>query len=696
MREIDPAASTAIRRLLRLAAQGFSRPSRLALACRYAVEIGGKQIRPALLLEAAKVGPHPRRHVVFLGAAGIELLHLAALLHDDVIDRTDRRRGARTVRAAFGDPAATLAGGWLFARCVEFLSEPGKDTLISVVRASCRLCRGELREIHDLYNPHRSHASYFAAVDEKTATLFSLAAGLGARLSGADQSHIPGLEAYGRHLGIAFQVADDVLDLVGDPQVTGKASGADLRQGIYTLPVIYASEASPELQATLDGTADCTNSVRLAAAIRAASGIERAVEDCRGHLELARREAARLPHGERLASAADWILDICAAAVDAGIHGEPVHVSMPPPSELAIAGAIRAWRGPGDPRLLRDLRPDAHPFLEWAVRRTQEPPETHRDTPIGGVARDAGRGCEGALDDVIRRASDSLHVDFPLLSDLLVRELVSAEVLTCAATPLLVLDACRQDPDDRARSAAVAVALLALLPATSGRVSPASAHTPLATASNRFAVLASELVLTQALRAATHVSVKFTTAVTSAARSACEGQMLEFEDIGRGSRPAARYFAAAADRRGTFLGLAARAAGELGGFQGEELRRIESFGRALGMVVHLASDVDAVCGGSEGAAELRRGIQPLPVVYACEESPKLRQTVTDPASLDVDEALAAVADSGGIRRALVDCEQAAAHARETISATPFRTRESLHSLVEAARQPTRRGHLVQA
>ena len=216
----------------------------------YIVAGGGKRLRPALLLLAAgALGCRgPACHEL---AAVVEFIHTATLLHDDVVDESQLRRGRRTANAAFGNAASVLVGDFLYSRAFQMMV--GLDNL-RVMRvladATNTIAEGEVLQLMNCHDPDVDEARYLDVVRRKTAKLFEAAARLGGILGGAAPALEQGLAAYGMHLGTAFQVVDDVLDYSGAAQETGKSLGDDLAEGKPTLPLIRVMQAgSPEQRA---------------------------------------------------------------------------------------------------------------------------------------------------------------------------------------------------------------------------------------------------------------------------------------------------------------------------------------------------------------------------------------------------------------------------------------------------------------
>lgn len=205
-----------------------------------------KRIRPALLLLCAEWGDWDEQALI-AAAAAVEALHVATLYHDDVVDRGDVRRGTATVNRMWGTATAEVAGTYLLVRATESLTALGELPAALVCHTALQTCTGEVHEAENAYNVDLTPARYFEIVAQKTATLFELPCRLGARLSGADPSYDEPLAAYGRNLGVAFQIVDDALDFTGSPADLGKAVGSDLRQGVYTLPVLIGLQSRPDV-----------------------------------------------------------------------------------------------------------------------------------------------------------------------------------------------------------------------------------------------------------------------------------------------------------------------------------------------------------------------------------------------------------------------------------------------------------------
>ncbi len=230
----------------RLTAVAAEYPGELGDACRATLTAGGKRVRPLLTLLCARRG-EPADERVLRGAAAVELLHMATLVHDDVLDRAELRRGRPTVAHRYGPSIAVSAGNFLLARAFSELVGAGVPAAVDLLSATAvGLSEGEVLQRAEAYDVSIGVEAYVRRCERKTADLFSAACALGALLSGAGEA-ASAVGEYGRLIGIAFQVFDDILDCSGDEEATGKRPGTDVRDGTITLPLLYALEARPEL-----------------------------------------------------------------------------------------------------------------------------------------------------------------------------------------------------------------------------------------------------------------------------------------------------------------------------------------------------------------------------------------------------------------------------------------------------------------
>jgi octaprenyl-diphosphate synthase len=200
---------------------------------------GGKRLRPALLILAAQAGGYTGQNHIAL-AAVVEFIHTATLLHDDVVDESELRRGRKTANAEYGNAASVLVGDFLYSRAFQMMVSAGDMRIMKVLAdATNAIAEGEVLQLLNTRNAAISEPEYLKIIHRKTAKLFEAAAQLGAILSGVSNEAEEGLARYGMHLGTAFQLIDDVLDYSGDAATTGKNLGDDLNEGKPTLPLIH-------------------------------------------------------------------------------------------------------------------------------------------------------------------------------------------------------------------------------------------------------------------------------------------------------------------------------------------------------------------------------------------------------------------------------------------------------------------------
>jgi heptaprenyl diphosphate synthase len=235
------------------------------------------------------------------------MFHLGTLVHDDLIDNSHVRRGLPNLGAVYGNPLAGAAAGGIFGAAVHLVSQCGAEAVRIAAEAASRTCLGEMQELRELHDMGRTPSGYLEATEGKTAAMFWLAAKLGALVGGADATLLDRLGNYGLSIGVGFQIVDDILDIAAEEQDTGKPRGIDLRNGNYTLPVIYALEEQPALAERLsadgpiDGMIDC---------VRGTAALKRASEDARRWIERAADAVRGLPVANELLRIAYAQLDM--------------------------------------------------------------------------------------------------------------------------------------------------------------------------------------------------------------------------------------------------------------------------------------------------------------------------------------------------------------------------------------------------
>ncbi|KVD71222.1 octaprenyl diphosphate synthase [Burkholderia sp. ABCPW 14] len=217
----------------------------------YIIGAGGKRLRPALLLlVAGALGENTsQKHVL---AAVVEFIHTATLLHDDVVDESELRRGRKTANALFGNAASVLVGDYLYSRSFEMMVGVGKMRVMEILsEATTIISEGEVLQLLNMHDADVDETRYMQVIRYKTAKLFEASARLGAVLAGADAPTEAAAAEYGRRIGTAFQIMDDWLDYAGTAESMGKNAGDDLREGKPTLPLIYLIERGTAEQSAL-------------------------------------------------------------------------------------------------------------------------------------------------------------------------------------------------------------------------------------------------------------------------------------------------------------------------------------------------------------------------------------------------------------------------------------------------------------
>jgi heptaprenyl diphosphate synthase len=280
------------------------------------VDAGGKRFRPLFTLLASRFGPDQgRTHEVVRAAAVVELIHLATLYHDDVMDEATMRRGAASANARWDNTVAILTGDFLFAHASRLVADLGPDAVRIIAGTFAELVTGQMRETLGPAAGVDPVEHYLAVVAEKTGSLIATAGRYGAMFSGASIELIEALCRFGETIGTAFQISDDIIDIASPAAQSGKIPGTDLREGILTLPMLYAlAESGPgvdRLRALL--SSPLTDDALIAEALwllRESPGLDRAARTLRAYTDAARAELAALPAGpaqDALASVTDYL-----------------------------------------------------------------------------------------------------------------------------------------------------------------------------------------------------------------------------------------------------------------------------------------------------------------------------------------------------------------------------------------------------
>ena len=277
---------------------------------------GGKRLRPMLhVLAAGAAGYAGEQHIKL--AAVIEFIHTSTLLHDDVVDESDLRRGRKTANALWGNAASVLVGDFLYSRSFQLMVELDDMRVMRILADTTNtIAEGEVLQLLNIGNADVDEAAYLAVIERKTAVLFAAATELGGLLGGLPAAQVAALRHYGMQLGYAFQIADDLLDYVSDADTLGKNIGDDLAEGKPTLPLIYAIQRSTPMQAEI--LRNAITSQRLAAldvivaAIRGSGALDRTRARAQTHADAAHVALDTLPpskYREALAGLADYAVN---------------------------------------------------------------------------------------------------------------------------------------------------------------------------------------------------------------------------------------------------------------------------------------------------------------------------------------------------------------------------------------------------
>jgi octaprenyl-diphosphate synthase len=282
----------------------------------YIISAGGKRIRPVLVLLLANAHGYRGTHHHEL-AAVVEFIHTATLLHDDVVDESSLRRGRQTANALFGNSASVLVGDFVYSRAFQMMVGVGDMRVMQILAdATNVIAEGEVLQLLNMHDPDVTEERYLQVIRSKTAKLFEAAAQLGALVAGAPQNAVAAAAEYGRSLGTAFQLIDDVLDYSGNASDIGKNVGDDLREGKPTLPLIYllqhGEQSQRELVRACIENGDEQHFDEILKAITSSGALDYTKREAEKAAHRAAESIAGLPAGEFKNS----LLQLCAFAVD--------------------------------------------------------------------------------------------------------------------------------------------------------------------------------------------------------------------------------------------------------------------------------------------------------------------------------------------------------------------------------------------
>ncbi len=286
---------------------------------RHLITVSGKLVRPGFCLASALVceeRPVRSSDAAVQGGVSVELVHIGSLYHDDVMDEATTRRSVPSVNAQWGNLRAILAGDYLLGRASAVAASLGAEVAKLLAEAITGLCEGQIIELENAYDTNRSEQRYELAVAGKTAALLSIACRIGATVGEVPEPEVAALGEFGFAYGMAFQIVDDILDLVATETQLGKPAGNDLAEGTYTLPVIRAMadpDAGDELRSLLGGTVDAQARERAAELVRSTAGVDYARDRARVWADKAQAATTGLPD-----TAATAVLRLAADRLIAG------------------------------------------------------------------------------------------------------------------------------------------------------------------------------------------------------------------------------------------------------------------------------------------------------------------------------------------------------------------------------------------
>ena len=281
------------------------------------IDAGGKRFRPLFTLLGAQMGPRSESGDVLTAAAVVELIHLATLYHDDVMDSATMRRGAESANSRWDNSVAILTGDFLFAHASRLVADLGPDAVRIIAETFAELVTGQMRETRGPRPGDDPVQHYLTVIAEKTGSLIATAGRYGGMFAGCPPEHVESLRRFGAVIGTAFQISDDVIDIASPSDSSGKVPGTDLREGVRTLPMLYALQGEGAdadrlrvlLAHPITGDAEVTEALDL---LRVSPGLARARDVLADQATAARAELGKLPAcpaSEALAALTSYVVD---------------------------------------------------------------------------------------------------------------------------------------------------------------------------------------------------------------------------------------------------------------------------------------------------------------------------------------------------------------------------------------------------
>jgi heptaprenyl diphosphate synthase len=281
------------------------------------IDAGGKRFRPLFTLLGAHMGPRPDSPDVITAAAVVELIHLATLYHDDVMDSATMRRGAESANSRWDNSVAILTGDFLFAHASRLVADLGPEAVRIIAETFAELVTGQMRETRGPLSGEDPVQHYLTVIAEKTGSLIATSGRYGGMFAGCPPEHVDSLQRFGAVIGTAFQISDDVIDIASPSATSGKTPGTDLREGVHTLPMLYAlQETGPPadrlrvlLAAPISDDGEVEEALTL---LRASNGLPRSRDVLAGQAAEARAELGKLPAcpaNDALAALTTYVID---------------------------------------------------------------------------------------------------------------------------------------------------------------------------------------------------------------------------------------------------------------------------------------------------------------------------------------------------------------------------------------------------
>lgn len=391
----------------------------LAPACAQLLTSGGKHLRVRLLLAAADQGPRPTNEGVETAANAVELLHLASLAHDDIIDAGTIRRGEPTAVSRFGPGIAGFAGAWIVSRAMESIAQCGPSATRLFADTALDMCAGGILELRGAGDVHRTVADYLTTADQKTARAMQLSGHLGAEIAGSSPDVVARCARFGRNLGMAWQIWDDLLDLLAETNESDKTPASDLRNSTFTLPVLFALEESEQLREQLvhvsAGVGDQSGTVAL---IRRTTGPQRAALMAEEFASIAEAELAGVRNPGVLRSLVGQLREQHGVVIRRSIDGPDVSPPTDSPNR------------PADVSLNVRETPNRHKYQS-------DNDQSIQGTPVYSIADAIGTSYRDGMLAIDKLARDALTVKHPDMSTVLYERYLEGVGPTIAAVFVL-------------------------------------------------------------------------------------------------------------------------------------------------------------------------------------------------------------------------------------------------------------------